>query len=74
LRRLQPDVEALLVNRLAAEPEYYIVGIDRCYALVGLVRTHWKGMSGGPEVWKEIGSFFTGLKGCSQSEEGVHHA
>jgi hypothetical protein len=62
LRDFQPDVEALLVNRLGPAPEHYRVGIDECYKLVGLVRTHWRGLSGGTAVWREIGRFFTELK------------
>src|SRR5579884_1800509 len=62
LRALEPDVEALLVNRLGAEPAYYRVGIDECYKLVGLVRTHWRGLSGGTAVWEEINRFFAALK------------
>jgi hypothetical protein len=62
LRDLEPDVEALLVNRVGEAREHYRAGIDRCYELVGLVRTHWRGFSGGPEVWDEIGRFFAGLK------------
>jgi hypothetical protein len=62
LRDLEPDVEALLVNRLAPAPEHYRVGVDQCYALVGLVKTHWRGLSGGKTVWEEIQRFFTGLK------------
>jgi hypothetical protein len=26
---------------------------------------HWKGLSGGTEVWKELGEFFTSLKARS---------
>jgi hypothetical protein len=63
LRELEPDVEALLVNRLGPEPEHYLVGIDQCYALVGLVRTHWRGLSGGTAVWAEVGRFFADLRG-----------
>jgi hypothetical protein len=63
LRKLEPDVEALLVNRVKSAREYYRVGVDRCYELVGLIRTHWRGMSGGSAVWDEIGQFFTALKG-----------
>ncbi len=44
---MQPDVEALLVNRLANAREYYLVPIDRCYELVGLMRIHWRGLAGG---------------------------
>ena len=33
--------------------------IDECYKLVGLIRTHWRGLSGGAMVWGEIaGSSF----------------
>ena len=39
--------------------------IDECYKLVGLIRMHWKGLSGGSEVWQELGEFFTGLKARS---------
>jgi hypothetical protein len=62
LRDLEPDVEALLVNRVGEAREHYRAGIDRCYELVGLVRRHWRGFSGGQAVWDEIGRFFAGLK------------
>jgi hypothetical protein len=67
LRKMETDVSALLVNRIghvrgAAPAEYYLVPIDECYKLVGLIRTHWRGLSGGTEVWREIGGFFTALK------------
>jgi hypothetical protein len=74
LRGLEPDVEALLVNRLGQEPEHYLVGIDECYALVGLVRTHWRGLSGGAAVWAEIGRFFVGLKERSYPMGATPHA
>ena len=60
--QLQPDVEALLVNRVGGTREYLLVPIDECYKLVGLIRTHWRGLSGGAEVWREIGAFFAALK------------
>jgi hypothetical protein len=67
LRELRSDVEAMLVNRVGhahalAQPEYYIAPIDDCYRLVGLIRANWKGLSGGSEVWSEIGRFFADLK------------
>jgi hypothetical protein len=67
LSELEPDVEALLVNRVGqsrgtSPAEYYIVPIDACYKLVGLIRIHWRGLSGGTEVWQEIGNFFTELR------------
>jgi hypothetical protein len=67
LKTMESDVEALLVNRLGysrgySAPEYYLLPIDECYKLVGLIRMHWKGLSGGAEVWKELGGFFETLK------------
>lgn len=61
LRRFEPDVECLLVNRGGRTRDSYRVGVDACYKLVGLVRTHWRGMTGGTEVWNEINRFFDGL-------------
>jgi hypothetical protein len=61
LATLEPDVEALLVRRLGGA-EYYIAPIDECYKLVGVIRAHWRGLSGGAEVWAEIGRFFDALR------------
>ena len=63
LCELEPDVEALLVNRIHDTRDYYRVGIDKCYELVGLLRTHWRGLSGGQAVWEAVGRFFVGLHG-----------
>lgn len=62
---IEPDVEALLVNRVGAARDYYIVPIDRCYELSGLIRLHWRGLSGGEEVWREIGGFLARLREAS---------
>jgi len=70
LGRMRPDVEALLVNRVGGAREYYRVSIDRCYELVGLIRLHWRGLSGGTEVWRHIGSFFDRLR---QAEGSTAH-
>jgi hypothetical protein len=74
LRDLEPDVEALLVNRMGEAREYYRVGIDECYKLVGLIRTHWRGFSGGAAVWEEIGRFFARLKERSSPGGDAAHA
>ena len=75
---MEPDVEGLLVNRLGysrgySAAEYYMLPIDECYKLVGLIRMHWKGLSGGTEVWRELGEFFSSLKSRSTevSSRGV---
>ncbi len=60
IRAMETDVEALLVNQAAGE--YFLAPIDECFRLVGLIRTHWRGLSGGTEVWREIQAFFNELK------------
>ena len=62
LAQMEPDVEALLVNRLKGGQDYYLTPIDRCYELVGLIRLNWRGLSGGTEVWQQIGEFFHRLQ------------
>lgn len=66
LENLQPDVEALLVNRANEARDYYIAPIDKCFELVGLIRMHWRGFSGGDKVWTEIGTFFETLKATAR--------
>jgi hypothetical protein len=62
LQKLQPDVESLLVNRAGKARDYFIAPIDKCYELVGTIRMHWRGLSGGQDVWDKIESFFSNLK------------
>jgi hypothetical protein len=63
LGELEPDVEALLVNRVGERRDCYRAPIDECFRLVGLIRTHWRGLSGGVEVWEAIERFFARLGG-----------
>ena len=62
LSKMQSDVEALLVNRLEHDAEYYLAPIDKCYELVGLIRGNWRGFTGGTEVWVKIRKFFEEMK------------
>jgi hypothetical protein len=62
LGTLAADVEALVVNRLADPPQFAIAPIDRCYALVGLVKLRWEGISGGTELGAAIEGFFDELR------------
>lgn len=62
LATMESDVEALLVNRLGEAQEYYLAPIDKCYELVGLIRTNWHGLSGGDAMWTKIREFFCELK------------
>jgi hypothetical protein len=61
IAELEPDVEVLLVNRVNHTHEYYRAPIDLCYALSGLIRTKWRGLSGGAEAWRAIDDFFVEL-------------
>ncbi|MBX6366316.1 MAG: hypothetical protein IRZ00_20925 [Gemmatimonadetes bacterium] len=62
LRELEPDVEALLVHRARGAREHWRVPIDVCYALTGVIRTSWRGLGGGEEVWARIDAFFRELR------------
>jgi hypothetical protein len=77
LQTLEPDVEALLVNRIGrfgghgptaagAVPQYFQVPIDECFKLVGVIRANWRGLSGGKKVWDEIDNYFVDLESRSQ--------
>jgi hypothetical protein len=61
LGTLEPDVEALLVHRARGERRHYVVPISDCFELAGLIRTRWRGLTGGREVWEEIARFYDGL-------------
>lgn len=66
LRDMEADVEALLVNRIQRPvpngvARAYIVPIDVCYQLVGIIRSLWRGFAGGNEVWVEVDRFFEEL-------------
>lgn len=62
LAELEPDIEGLIVNRLASPPEYAIAPIDACYALTGTVKIAWEGISGGSGVESAIARFFAQLR------------
>lgn len=78
---LAPDVEALLVNRVARgrdgearTPVYFIVPIDQCFRLVGLIRAHWRGFTGGSVVWEEIDRYFADLTRRGRPAGAAAHA
>ena len=65
LESLESDVEALLVRRGGARTEAFIVPIDECYGLVGLMRRTWRGFTGGEGVTKAVEEFFGSLRAKS---------
>jgi hypothetical protein len=62
LMGLEPDAEALIVNRMVDPPQHAIAPIDECYRLVGLVKVNWEGISGGAGLERAIGGFFDELR------------
>lgn len=61
LTELEPEVEALIVNRLSEPPRHAVVPIDRCYELVGMIKSRWQGISGGSAIDDAVAEFFAGL-------------
>ncbi|MDB6123264.1 MAG: hypothetical protein JWQ71_2257 [Pedosphaera sp.] len=78
LIQMEPDVEALLVNRVGTTRQYFLAPIDACYELVGLIRVHWRGLSGGDDVWEQIAAFFARLEEraepLSEMSQEANHA
>lgn len=62
LQGMDDDVEALLIQRVRGARAYYIVPIDACYQLVGLIRSTWRGFSGGETAWQAIETFFASIQ------------
>lgn len=61
LAGLAPLVEALLINTTNGRREHWIVPIEDCYRLIGVLREQWRGLSGGRTVWPAVDEFFAGL-------------
>lgn len=59
---LEPDAEALIVNRMADPPQHAIVPIDECYRLIGLIKSRWEGISGGAAIESAVPEFFAELR------------
>jgi hypothetical protein len=77
LNSLVADVEALLIYRIREPHEYFLVPIDRCFELAGLIRLRWRGLSGGEAVWEAIDEFLANLRvegRVERREETVNHA
>ena len=61
LERLEPDSEALIVNRMDEPHQHAIAPIDDCYRLVGMIKSSWEGISGGTGPELAIEQFFAEL-------------
>ncbi|MGA8925523.1 MAG: DUF5947 family protein [Solirubrobacterales bacterium] len=62
LDSLEPDAEALVVNRMSEQHAYVIAPIDECYGLVGAIKVTWEGISGGDAIERAVPTFFERLR------------
>jgi len=55
---IEPDVEAIVIQRNREVSRAFVVPIDSAYELVGVIRTSWKGFDGGAEAHAKIAGYF----------------
>jgi hypothetical protein len=65
LETLEPDAEALVVNRMSEPHAHVIAPIDECYGLVGAIKMSWEGISGGDAIERAVPTFFQRLRSRS---------
>jgi hypothetical protein len=67
VRNMASDVEAVLVRRRRdARYDAFIVPVDLCYELTGLLRRKWRGIDGGDEARGALDELFAGLARTSR--------
>lgn len=75
LAAMKPEVEALLVNRVSGRSTPSMIApIDQCFRLVGIIRTQWRGLSGGKDVWNAVDEFFQQLHRSAAGSPESRHA
>ena len=62
LERMEPDAEALVVDRTGDPHRYAIVPVDQSYRLVGMIKERWEGITGGQGVDAAIAEFFAQIE------------
>ena len=70
LAQVQPDVEAVLIRTDGDGDACFVVPVDRCYELVGVLRLHWRGFDGGQEVRDHLAEFFANVRARSRPVGG----
>jgi hypothetical protein len=70
LASLEDDVEALLVDRAHGHRRYFLVPVDEAFRLVALIRTSWRGLTGGQEVRQAMDGFFDDLQRRAKTARG----
>ena len=59
---LEPDAEALILDRMGEGTRAVIAPTDQAYRLVGLVKASWEGISGGSALESAVEGFFAELR------------
>jgi hypothetical protein len=70
LEEMAAEVEALLVDTTFGRDEAWVVPIDDCLQLVGVIRREWRGLSGGDRVRPAIDAFFAELRRVDGQDPG----
>jgi hypothetical protein len=73
LATLEPEVEAFL-HRSGAEAEDWLLPLDDCYRLAGVLRRHWRGFTGGDAVRGKLDEFFSELRARARVVDRGGHA
>lgn len=73
LDSLEPDVEALLINRSAQPPSSYIVPIDTCSRLLGLLSRCQQNQKREQEIWEAIEAFFAEIQAEASPTITIHN-
>lgn len=69
IAQMLPDVEGALVYRPKDGPaQAFVVPIDACYELTGLVRSRWQGIDGGDAVRAGIDTFFERVRALAEED------
>ena len=66
LRMPTADVEAIYVADGGGLLETFLVPIDACFTMAGMVRLHWRGPDGGDAVRRATATFLDGLRARSR--------
>ncbi|MBE1495637.1 hypothetical protein H4696_002737 [Amycolatopsis lexingtonensis] len=62
LAAAEPDVEAIVFRGAERTTDCFLVPVDACYRLTGVVRRFWTGPDGGPEMHDRVGELFAEIR------------
>jgi hypothetical protein len=62
LATAEPDVEGIVFRGRGWGTDCFLVPVDACYRLAGVVRRYWTGCDGGPELHERVGELFAEIE------------